>query len=344
MTSSTNRNYQIDLIKTIAIISIVFYHSTIWQHSYGYTGSQYKCIAYIVGMGGALGNVLFILCSGYLLSEKKIKRIKALKLYLEVLFYSLLAFVLMVVNKDKINYSDVFMPFTRNYYWFFTSYIIVFLLLPYINSLLEKLDEKSFKELLITELLFFSIIPTLIINNRITGSDGSSCKDTVVMIMVYTLGYYIKKYKPEFNTRGLLVVLLEVYVIMVGSEFWLGKIERSPAYFVWDWSKTTVIIMGVLIFLLCIRMDIKSNFVIRIVKLISKHTFGIYIIHWGLLRVHISKLMVFLKTRFNCNSIAITLIWTFSVVVTCCIVDMIGCRVYNWVFLKIDNAVNKRKN
>ena len=74
---------------------------------------------------------------------------------MSVLFYSwLIAVYKIVVEKELVGSLPYILPITSNEFWFISCYFVLCTVAPFLNSLVEYLSKKEFKNLL----LFCSII------------------------------------------------------------------------------------------------------------------------------------------------------------------------------------------
>ena len=91
----------------------------------------------IVSMGGKLGVDIFVLITGYFMIVSNCKFTKVVKLYLTTLLYSLLFLVVAYIYGEhhvpsRILYSSLF-PFGGNAYWFITTYLMLYIFVPYLH-------------------------------------------------------------------------------------------------------------------------------------------------------------------------------------------------------------------
>lgn len=61
---------------------------------------------------------------------------------------------------ERVSSGDFLSPFvvTSNAYWYFTAYVVVFLLAPFFNMLIEKMSKEEFKRLLILGFVLLSAL------------------------------------------------------------------------------------------------------------------------------------------------------------------------------------------
>ena len=154
------RNSSIELLRIIAMIMIVFYHFAVhggfqWDASaVPLTRFWYNFII----MGGKIGVDIFVIISGYYLINNNnacLKLDKIVKFVGQVFFYSMviyLVFVLTGLHDIGINsLIKAMFPLTFSQWWFASTYFVLFLLHPFLNRLLIKLN--VFLNKLLTKLL-----------------------------------------------------------------------------------------------------------------------------------------------------------------------------------------------
>ena len=58
-----------------------------------------------------------------------------------------------------------FLPFITRKYWFYSTYVCLFIISGYIQKFLDSLEKKEFERLLIILLFLFSVLPTVTVTN-----------------------------------------------------------------------------------------------------------------------------------------------------------------------------------
>lgn len=284
-----NRNYGIDLLKIISMIMIPILH--------------------VLGQGGLLNNsayfstnyyifwILEICCycavnsyamiSGYLEYGKKIKFSNLIYLYLEVLFYSLIILLLyFIFDRNVVGVKNIInsvFVVSRNSYWYFSSYFVMFFFLPFINNFTEKVSRKEYKSLLIIIFVLFSLLPTLF---RIDFSVLGLGYSPLWLLSMYLFGSYIKKYDVKIfnkNNKHLLwyficcvMTILSKYII----EFLTFKVFGSVHLenYLIEYNSPTILFCS--IFLLIYFSNIKiGEKISKIIAFFVPLSFAVYIIH-----------------------------------------------------------------
>ncbi len=192
------RCYGVDLLKTVSMFLVVILHllghgGIIWNAAV--KGTALYNVAWLMECFALCAVNCFAIASGYLTVGKTVKYRKLIPMWLTVTLYSVLSLVVgMLMLPGSVTLKDwlfVF-PVTTGKYWYFTAYVGLYLLLPFVNKFIESVSEKAFKTLLVVGFLMlsgsflFSLGQDLF---RVTG--GYS---VWWLLYLYLLGAGMKKY------------------------------------------------------------------------------------------------------------------------------------------------------
>ncbi len=148
------------------------------------------------------------LLTGYLGGPKRHPRTSLLLLWLEVVFYSLLVLGVFLLcspwlaDTNKLFYA--LFPVTRNYYWYFTSYFGLALLMPLLNAGLVSLDSRRATRGVIALFILFSFLPTFFGEDTYKLQSGYS---VIWLVVLYLLGSMLRK-SEFFQKIGVLPLIL----------------------------------------------------------------------------------------------------------------------------------------
>lgn len=166
-----------ELLRILAMVSIVFFHYS--DHGCANmsleNANEFNFIFQSLFRFGGYGNCTFVLLTGYFMVTSRVTAEKAFRLWLQVFTYSILSLIIYYVVTGDTHTRHIFIaltPISHNWYWFFTSYLILFLCSPVINQGIINLTKRQFLALTLVLLFFFSVLPTfghgyLIDSNRI---------------------------------------------------------------------------------------------------------------------------------------------------------------------------------
>ncbi|AUB62480.1 hypothetical protein CSW12_05260 [Bacillus cereus] len=217
----------------------------------------------------------FILISGYfMINKKQVQLRKAINLLTITVFYGLLLYFVNAVFqiysgnpwfslKDLISAA---IPLHGSK-WFVSSYVILFLLSPFINIVLVQLSKKQFTQLLIIIITSFSIIPTFLpivsFNDRGYG--------VLSFIMFYIIGAYLKLHQTKTISRWKYVV---VYLISAAFTCILA-LKFGVNSFGWNYNTIFNVISTICLFQIFSSFKFNS----KTINYLATFTFPIYIIH-----------------------------------------------------------------
>ncbi|AMV69614.1 hypothetical protein AH70_02140 [Pediococcus damnosus LMG 28219] len=197
------RNSNIELLRIVSIVFILLSHFSLWSE---WDTSHHGLFSYALTMIyqplGKFGAYAFVLITSYFSVKKNIDPIEHEKKQLkhsfvtmqEVWFYSILIFVvtwaLNIMQPSFENVIKALFPFISQEYWFVTAYIMLVLLIPFLNIVSVQLDFRGHLALLFTLLLF----DTLSLFRNGTMSDYLAS-----FIVVYFIGTFLRKYQDKLK-------------------------------------------------------------------------------------------------------------------------------------------------
>lgn len=185
------RNSSIELLRIIAMLMIVVSHACV--HS-GFDRTAMPFFNRLVIQWGTLGNLgvdIFVLISGYFLCAKPFRLSNLCRLLTQVWLYSIGLFLAcrLILGCDYTlkEMAQVFLPTIFAEYWFFTAYIILLILSPFLNILIDAMTKKQHLALLAATSALWVLIPTL--------TTAQMYGDRIPLFsMFYLMGAYLRKY------------------------------------------------------------------------------------------------------------------------------------------------------
>ena len=193
----TKRNYGIDLLRIVSMMMVVTLHilghggllRTLEQGSFNYAAMWALELAAFCAVN------TYALISGFVGIKSKFKYSNIIPLYLTVSFYMLAACaVLAVLRPGSVTWKDAmlsFIPFRSGMYWYFCAYFCVFFFMPFMNHLINTLEQKAAKILVATMLILFSVLPTALGMDMFSTENGYS---PLWIGVLYLIGAYLGKY------------------------------------------------------------------------------------------------------------------------------------------------------
>lgn len=345
-----NRSYGIDLLKSVSMLMVVVLHilgvGGILAGSA--QGTVTNDIAWLLEAANICAVNCFGLISGYVLCKGHYRRSRLLSLWLRVVFESLIitaAFALLLPG--VVGFSEwfkVFTPVIHGVYWYFTAYFALFLFVPYINKMLSSLTNREKASLSISAVIVFVFLGN-VLNNDIFFLHGGY--GFLWLLCLYVFGACIRdiEIKSSINKYW----LLAAYAICVSLAWALMKITHIPALF--SYTSPFVLLASVFLLLFFRRLEFKSPKSHRVISMLARTSFGVYIIHthpliWGNLIT--GRFLPYLKYPIPVTFLAVILT-AVAIYSVCTLGDWLAEKFFKLVKIDLlENAVdnigkNRRK-
>lgn len=162
-------------------------------------------------------------------------------------------------------------PIFFNQYWFVTIYLILLVLSPYINVMIEHISKKHYLNLILILFFIDSIWQSIYIIENIGVHYGLSL---VHFLFLYLVSAYIGKYGFVMKDFSKVVYLagftLFVFITAASSYILSGSIGRLFSY-----NSPLVVLSAYCLFLFFKKLSFQSN----LINKVSTYTFGVYLVH-----------------------------------------------------------------
>lgn len=296
---SKARKSNFELMRIISMILIIVWHIIIHGHIIEHTIGTINFILNMILSICIVHVNSFVLLSGYFGYDKKSSINKVIKLLNMTLFYSALIVIictkLNLINLDSnVEFLKQFSYIPFSQYWFIKTYMLLYLLSPFINKLINNLNKNQYRTLLLVSFLIFSIIPVFSGEQIFNVNQGYSLYN---FIFLYILGAYLRIYPldkskvfEKLNKNKLRLILIVSFILLAlfnVSLLYLGKyLEKIDSNILKEiagyikrgfvsYSSPIVIIQTVCYFLYFSKLNINS----KVINYVSSCMFGIYLIH-----------------------------------------------------------------
>lgn len=147
------------------------------------------------------GTNCFVLISGYFMIESKFTWKKVMKLCAQVWFYSWCLYglsVLLGINSLSIrDLVKAATPILGRSWWFISTYICLYILSPFINSFLKRLDAIEFRKLIAISVCLFSVLSTIYPFTDTFSMGGGT--GIVWFITLYFIASYIRLHPEDLE-------------------------------------------------------------------------------------------------------------------------------------------------
>ena len=297
---------------------------------------------------------LFAIISGYvgLTSHHRFSRI--VELWLQVIFYSYLILVAFLILRpqyvDKGQLLGSLFPTVSMQYWYFNSYILVFIFMPLLNYGILKLTYKEFTIICVSLFIMTSCFGLDIFNDEIYNlGNGFS---GMWLIIMYLYGAYIRRFGHRLKNLSIKFDLIAYLIVTLAGVLTCnlmtinhrGYMNGSILYN--DWNKwfgynTPFAVLGAMfIFLAFLQIEINNTKARKIIIKLGALSFGTYLLQtnyivYAWFRGH--------YTNFYNHNIFIMVICIFATAMVWYVFGTLVDAIRNFLFKKL-NIVDKVVN
>ena len=367
----------IELLRIIAMLMIVIFHIVFHCVNVQLTGGDsviktssslfnhpvfYKKLFLLnsIMTWGSIGNVLFLIISGYFLVnlKKKINIIKISKKLLLQLGFDSIVLVITSTLLYKTNFIQSFIQLidinSFNYLSWYVGYYFAVILLAYLflNKYLNKFSKKQYITFLIIIFAITQFVWTNQLVNSISNGITNGLSTLLIGVFFYSIGGFIKKYNPFKNIKvfSIILIIIIIYSLIFISSYNIitTRIENylidpsngiSQSLMIFKNTNILTVIISICLFELFSRIKMKN---IKFINYIASGTFMVYLIHdnqlfyslWGI--IDWIPILYNNPLKFVGLLLAIALL-TFTVgIITYVVYDLLTklCLKYNKLFLK----------
>lgn len=239
---------------------------------------------------------VYVLISGYFLTEAPFRLSKLVRLWCQVLFYSI-GVTLICMLTGIVNYRDYLdfyqlqffcFPVINGHYWFGTAYILMYLFSPVLAHGVKKLEKKQLGGLILIILVPFCLVKSILPVPLSVDDLGNSF---VWFLILYLIAAYIRLYGfplLEKKTTAFMWYFFSVCGILV-SVAAFGILHKNTAAYEHgmtipdDYNFIFVLTGSLGLFMLFKEMRFRESRLTKYLTAIAPYTFGVYLLHEHLL-------------------------------------------------------------
>ena len=200
------RNSAVELLRILCILMVIAGHYYAHGIAYAIGALNLETITprllflQMIAFGADIANDIFVIISGYYMINSVMKGKRILKLFGEMMFYA--AAIVLVFHLTGLKsfspeeLKELLLPFWSGENWFVTCYLLLCLLVPFINPFLKGLEQKTFAKLLAILFILRFVTPLFDVKAFWNTSHGLE-----QFIFLYFVGAYIKLH--GFQTKAL---------------------------------------------------------------------------------------------------------------------------------------------
>lgn len=353
------RNSNFELMRIVSMFFIVIYHIIIHgkllENSHGTT----HFVLYIILAICIVHVNSFILVTGYFQCKSKLKLTKVIQLNNSIWFYTVSIVLFFIIVKgntfNSIELLKTFLPISYNDYWFLTNYLILYLISPILNTVINNIDEKKFKRIIVLLLFIDSILPTLTNSSFFNVTLGYSLYH---FIFLYFVGAFLRNYpiedwyifkktsKKALQLISLFIFFLMAFINIINQSASKELLNMHPIIaevgiifsnsFI-AYNNPLVIIQTIAFFIFFSTLNLKNTFI----NYISTGTIGIYLIHDNNnIRNVLYKFLGFNGNNYSVMILVNILGCAILIFISCLIIELIR----KFIFKLIYNTKIAKKN
>lgn len=286
------RNYGLDLLRILSMFMIVNLHVL------GQGGAMVKIVgqpkayyaAWFLETCAYCAVDLYGLISGYVGVDSKYRPARILELWCQVFFYSAGITLLYRMFAPELlvegSLWKAILPVSWKTYWYFSAYVGVFFLMPYLNKMVNSLTERETRRLAMTLFLVFSVGTALPKVNSVDFLQLIGGYSFAWLLILYLLGACLKKcnFRRWKNSTYLTAyfslaafswafkIVVENYTRAIYGEARYGRLFTG-------YAAPTILLCAVCLFLMFENLKLKSVWLRKLVTFASPLTFSVYLIH-----------------------------------------------------------------
>lgn len=211
----SKRKSNFELLRIVCMFMIVFHHFAVHSAFNTQIVNINTLWIFFVRMGGKIGVNIFILISAYFLINKDEFKIQKhiIKLWTQIVFYSIIIYIVFYVLllNNKIEFWELLkncMPIINSKYPFATAYFLLYIFHPFINKMLNNINQEQHKKMIMILFIIGVIVPFFIDFNSYINFFGFT-------IYLYIIGAYIRKYEDNNKEKVLKLSIITVAIIVI---------------------------------------------------------------------------------------------------------------------------------
>ena len=278
------RNASMEQLRVVAMLLIIGHHFVYYGGLLNAENLFNRCFAQFVNIGGKLGVNLFVLIGGWYMSKKEYRAERTVRLWLQSASTGLFMLILCALiwgggsignGKDAI--LGALFPVSQNACWFAGTYIILTLLMPFLNLILHSVGRRGMDILLCAAGTAICLIPTVFIGKEMYFSP------ILWFVYLYLLVGRLRRWTcPALSRHGMKLFFFSVALIWLSTLLWSAIGQGNEAiwlyrnYYAERMETLPMLIASLGLFMAFVQKKPCRN---PNVEAAGRACFGIYLIH-----------------------------------------------------------------
>jgi hypothetical protein len=280
----------------------------------------------------------YALISGYNAKKKELNYSKLIQMWFQVFFYSfVLTLILRIVKLDTETDLGVFIlsliPVSSCEYWYFSAYVPLAILSPFIVKGLDKIEDDDLKKIFVFIVLTFTFSGLLY--DCYVIAKGYSF---VWLTLLYVLGYIIKRLDmfAKWSSKKLLLCSV-LMVLTTWSVLMILDNVKLISYI-----SPTILFNAIFLLILFSRFKLKK--IKSLIKYIVPTTFGIYLFQNNrVIWAKMKNAFLFVNNMGIFKAVVCTLCIAFVIFLLGLIVERVRIRIFKILRIeKLSSYLNEK--
>ena len=296
MGAGSKRQANFELLRIVAMFMIITLHYLVkgWVATpfpFAAKENPIGVFAWLIEAFCIVAVNCYVLISGYFLVESVWKPGRVCSLLLQVLFYSLLipvclllAGVVSVGDLDIYNWICFVIPLGTEHYWFATAYLVMYLFGPFLSVGIKKMKKRNLQIFMALLLVFFSLEKTVLPVYLATDRYGY---DFGWFLCLFVVAGYIRLYgipwleKQSHAVGAYVLSCLLIWLFALCSNTIGSEIETFVHYanMLYTYNHLLCLTGAVSLFYVFKNLRIGEGRFAGAVRKLAPYTFGVYLLH-----------------------------------------------------------------
>ncbi|MCM1267011.1 MAG: acyltransferase [Bacteroidales bacterium] len=296
METKRKRQANFELLRIVAMFMIISLHYLVkgWAAvPFPFAAKEHPAgvFAWLIEAFCIVAVNCYVLISGYFCVESAWKPGRIVSLLCQVLFYSLLIPVVLLLggvvapkDLDVYNWIGFVFPFGTEHYWFATAYLVLYLFAPFLSAGIQKMKKRDLQILLALLLAFFSLEKTILPVYLATDRYGY---DFGWFLCLFVLAGYIRLYgipwleKRSRAAGAYALSCLLIWLLAMASNALGAKIDAFVHYanMLYSYNHLLCLAGAVALFYLVKGLSIREGRAAELIRRLAPATFGVYLLH-----------------------------------------------------------------
>lgn len=279
----------IELLRIISMLMIVMLHFLMHGQILKWSsfGSIDYAVYWIIEAFVFVSVNVFVLISGYFLCLTQFQFSRIIKIWLQVLFYSIMCTLVCIILGGVLtskNLLKMILPISTNEYWFVTAYVLMLCVSPFVNKAIANMNRKQHVITVYSIVLLFCLMPTFLVWERDLITKGM---DYTWFVVLYIIASYIRKYGiPEWLTmKRCMAIYVICSLVTGGMRIPLGILSNHFGFgytlsgLFFRYNSICIAVASLALFCFFLKLKISCSILKRGILFIAPLTFAVYLIH-----------------------------------------------------------------